>query len=476
MILSSCLFLVLGSAWSPTAASSTPDFLYRDVVVVGGGASGAYAAVRLRDDFNKSIALIEKQSILGGMVDTFVDKKTGGTYDFGVQSFLNVSNSMEFFKRFNISVGSGSTGPSLITKYVDFNTGEKVDFEPPSFEAQIAAVSRFLKVIEPWESLLRPGYWNFPKPSQIPDDLLIPFGQFLTKYNLEEGAPIIYSTTGLGVGNMSEVATMFALQSFGWDMARGLTGEMGLYVPTSGGIQSLYNAIATDLGDDVFYSSTVIETRRTNWGVFLTVRSHKTGKVSVIVARRLLVAIEPTKENMAALDLSPYEQETLSKFTYSNEFTGLVDNPVFNKSYSYFNLPSTAAPDHYLVFQEEPATVSFAYSGLGHLFRVMIIGNNTSTDVEAKHLAQTSFNTLLNSGHLSGSIQNQRLNWAAFSTHGPMHARVSVAEVKAGFYQDLYKLQGSRCTWWTGGAFAVNFQTKLWEFDEVLIPKLLEGL
>jgi flavin-dependent dehydrogenase len=33
-------------------------------VVVGGGASGAYAAVRLRDDFGKSVALIEKQSIL----------------------------------------------------------------------------------------------------------------------------------------------------------------------------------------------------------------------------------------------------------------------------------------------------------------------------------------------------------------------------------------------------------------------------
>jgi hypothetical protein len=414
--------------------------------------------------------------VQGGMVDTFVEEKTGNTYDFGVQSFLNVSNSTQFFDRFNISVGSSSTGPSLITEYIDFNTGEKVEFEPPSYTEQIAAVSKFLEVIEPWETMLRPGYWNFPEPDKIPEDLLIPFGEFLTKYNLEEGAPIIYSTTGLGVGNMSEVATMFALQSFGWDMARGLTGKMGLFVPTSGGIQSLYNAIATDLGDDVLYSTTVIETRRTDFGVFLTVRNHKTGKVSVIVARRLLVAIEPTEDNVATLDLSPSEWKTLSKFTYSNEFTGLVDNAVFNKSYSYFNLPCSAAPDHYLVFQEEPTTASFAYSGLGHLFRVMIIGNKTSTAAEAKALAQSSFDTLLNSGHLSGPIQDQKLNWAAFSTHGPMHARVSVEEVKDGFYQDLYKLQGARSTWWTGGAFAVNFQTKLWEFDEVLIPKLLEGL
>ncbi|KAJ5349988.1 hypothetical protein N7541_007715 [Penicillium brevicompactum] len=69
--------------------------------------------------------------------------------------------------------------------------------------------------------------------------------------------------------------------------------------------------------------------------------------------------------------------------------------------------------------------------------------------------------------------------WAAFATHGPMHARVTVEQVKAGFFQDLYKLHSARSTWWTGGAFAANFQTQLWKFDEGLIPKIpktLQGL
>lgn len=411
------------------------------------------------------------------MVDTYVEKKTGATYDFGVQSFLNVSKAMDFFDRFNISVSSNSSSPTLITEYIDFNTGAEVAFQPPSLTAQITAIAKFLDVIEPWESMLQPGYWDFPEPDNIPEDLLIPFGEFLTKYGLEDGAPIMYSTTGLGVGNMSEVATMFALQSFGWDMARGLTGQMGLFTPTSGGNQALYNAIAKDLGDDVLYSSTVINSHRTNSSVQLTVRNHKTGKLTQIVARRLLVAIEPTDDNVAPLDLSPFERDTLAKFTYSNEFTGLVDNSVFNTSYYYFNLPSSAAPNHTLVFQDEPMVASFEYTGLEHLFRVMIIGNTTTTSSEAKFLAQTSFDTLLNTGRLSGTeLQTQKLTWAAFSTHGPMHARVSVDEVKNGFFQDLYKLQGARSTWWTGGAFSVNFQTKLWEFDEGLIPKILEGL
>lgn len=41
-----------------------PSVVYRDVLIVGGGASGAYAAVRLREDFGKSILLVEKENIL----------------------------------------------------------------------------------------------------------------------------------------------------------------------------------------------------------------------------------------------------------------------------------------------------------------------------------------------------------------------------------------------------------------------------
>jgi alkyl hydroperoxide reductase subunit AhpF len=64
MLSLSYIIVGLGGILPFTIANTIPDFLYRDVVVIGGGASGAYAAVRLRDDFDKSIALIEKQDIL----------------------------------------------------------------------------------------------------------------------------------------------------------------------------------------------------------------------------------------------------------------------------------------------------------------------------------------------------------------------------------------------------------------------------
>lgn len=45
-------------------AVKLPRVLSKDVVIIGGGASGSYAAVRLRDDYGKSIVLVEKQDKL----------------------------------------------------------------------------------------------------------------------------------------------------------------------------------------------------------------------------------------------------------------------------------------------------------------------------------------------------------------------------------------------------------------------------
>lgn len=42
-----------------------------------------------------------------------------------------------------------------------------------------------------------------------------------------------------------------------------------------------------------------------------------------------------------------------------------------------------------------------------------------------------------------------------------MHIHVSAEEIRKGFIQRLYTLQGRRATWWTGGAFNMQFQAVL---------------
>jgi len=40
----------------------------KDVAILGGGASGTYAAVRLREDYGKSVLLIEMEAVLVGIL------------------------------------------------------------------------------------------------------------------------------------------------------------------------------------------------------------------------------------------------------------------------------------------------------------------------------------------------------------------------------------------------------------------------
>ncbi|KAF4152968.1 hypothetical protein CNMCM6936_001105 [Aspergillus lentulus] len=467
--------LSLAAAASLATASLLPNILFKDVVVVGGGASGAYAAVRLRDDFGKSVALIEKQSILGGMVDSYVDPKTGAPLDYGVKIFIDAGNATGFFDRFGIARGN-SYNPTVTTEYIDFRTGDVVNMTLPPFPDQFAAIAKFLEVVEPWEHLMQPGYYDFPQPDAIPEDLLITFGDFVTKHGLEDAAPLIYESTGLGLGNMTRETTLFVLQSFGPSMARAMLGKQGMFVPASGRNQDLYDAVAEHLGDDVLYSSTVVDSWRTPYGVFLTVKNSKTGQITLITARRLLLAIEPTKDNMAPFDLDDNERTVFSKFTYTNEYTGLVNNSAFATNYSYFNLPASAAPDNYLALPNPSFTARIDYLGGDNVFRVTIVGDETLDSAGARRLVQKDFDTLRKAGRLLDAKEGEQVSWVDFSAHGPMHARVSVADLKDGFYQKLYALQGGRSTWWTGGAFSVNFQTTLWQYDELLFPEILKGL
>ncbi|KID76132.1 Tryptophan halogenase, partial [Metarhizium brunneum ARSEF 3297] len=438
------------------AIHALPNVLFKDVVIVGGGASGSYAAVRLREDFGKSITLVEKDEILGGHVDSYVDTKTGTPYDFGVKEFIQAGNATGFFDRLGVQRGRSTKTP-LNTTYIDFKSGKVLDFAPPPSAAQLDALADFLRVVEPWEHFLQPGYFDFPEPSHIPGELLVPFGDFVSKHGLERAMPFIYQTTGLGVGNMTRAITLFALQAF-----------------ASGRNQDLYDAVAAVLGSDVLYASKVVNTLRTNLGVIVTVRHLKSRRLTYIAAKALLIAIEPTGDNTGPFSLDPDEKHIFSKFTYTREYTGIIDNAALAAHASYFNLPSDAAPNNYLSYPEPPFTARIDYMGSGHYFRVTVIGDDKLDDKGAKALVDKDFATLVDAHVLRGSAA-EKVHWVAFSTHGPMHARVSVGDVQRGFFQKLYALQGRRSTWWTGGAWSVNFQSALWQYDDIIVPMMLWG-
>lgn len=54
----------IAAAVTASNERATVKTITRDVAIIGGGASGAYSAVRLREDFGVSILLIEKDDRL----------------------------------------------------------------------------------------------------------------------------------------------------------------------------------------------------------------------------------------------------------------------------------------------------------------------------------------------------------------------------------------------------------------------------
>lgn len=64
---------LLAAASAVSATSWLPEIITRDVAIIGGGASGSYAAIRLKEDFGKSVIVVEKA---GRMVRNLLDLLT----------------------------------------------------------------------------------------------------------------------------------------------------------------------------------------------------------------------------------------------------------------------------------------------------------------------------------------------------------------------------------------------------------------
>ncbi|KAH7148440.1 hypothetical protein EDB81DRAFT_868743 [Dactylonectria macrodidyma] len=478
MSLAKSLVSFLATAALATTASAAACVLQKDVVIVGGGASGSHAAFRLREDYDKSILLIEKRDHLGGHVNSH-DGTSGTSYNYGVQSFVDVHGAAEFVND-RLGVETATPGrTSTTTRYLDFTTGEDVAYTAPTSAQLAAALTKYASICAEYEDKLLPSFWDFWAPEDIPEDLLLPFGEFVEKYELEALVPTLFKVTGMGLGDVTKQLTIWVMQAFGGPMARSFLGTQSSFAPASGRNQDIYDAFAEKLGDDVVYSATVLSAKRSDDGVLLTVATANNRTISV-KAKRLLLAIEPTASNLAPFDLDTQEHSVFDKFSYSAIAAGIVSNPSLPKGYSLTNLPSSASPSNWLELPDLDFTARFDYMGTEEAedrdyFRLLVIGDGNLDSTAAKALAQANFDTLIEAGAID-KPDSSELEFVAFAEHGPMHARVSADELKDGFIQDLYALQGLRSTWWTGGAWFAQFQTHLWWYNDILIPKLIEDM
>jgi hypothetical protein len=406
----------------------------------------------------------------GGHVNTYTDPETGEAFNYGVQSYIDYKGAKAFFERFGIPLQ-----PNVLflsdTVNVDPNTGKLVPnvTAAPPLNSSIAALQKYYDMIVPWNDIMLPGYWNFPPGEQIPADLLLPFSDFVTKYTLEDMAPILAVVSGQNINTPNP--TLFVVKNFGATVVEGFLNNT-FFDPVPFNNSLLYGDAERLLGDDVVLTSTVVEANRSDYGISLVVEDLQTGRKTLVSAKRLLVASEPSIHNLAVLALDEQEKAVFSTWSYGTVYTAVLKTNLIpdNTSVSFVTPANSASA-------QKPYSFSITWNGASGYFWIIFGAEENLSESEAKEAIIAEMKTLYDGGAfppIGSSTPSSEV--VAISNHSSVVWGQSVEQLKAGFVQDLYALQGHKDTWYTGGLWCPDYSSNVWAFTDTVLPKLLEGI
>ncbi|KAI1418739.1 FAD/NAD(P)-binding domain-containing protein [Hypoxylon sp. FL1857] len=452
-----CFPRLVGAAENVDFNTDPPfaDTIYRDVVVIGGGSSGTYTAVRLRD-YGKTVAVVERKGKLGGHAETYVDPNTGYAINIGVAVFAQLKVVTDYFARFNIPLTTiSSFGTS---EYVDFSTGRAVDFTPPSEEAFNAALTAYSAQLEKYPAIQ--GSFNLTYP--VEEDLLMSFGEFALKYNLGDMVPETF-LTNQGYVPLLNISMLYIFKYLNAEQINSF--KQGYLTTVHHDTQELYEKATTFLGSDVLLNSTVQSVDRSGAGPVQVSVQTPTGR-KLIVAKKIVFTAPPLLSNLGGYDLSDDEKTLFSQFSANGYYTGLLNNTGFNVSMF------AAGPNQQYEVPKLPGPYTFNINqGLTQVFYggpIVYLEDDVKADI---------LETVRRVREARGIPTDTYPEWLAFSSHSPFNLMVSNEAIKGGFYEKLFALQGQRNTYYSGAAWHTQDSSVLWQFTEdYILPILLASL
>jgi hypothetical protein len=464
--------LALFIAGSTSATVNPADFssnniITRDVCIIGGGSSGTYATIRLQQ-MDKSVVLIEQKPTLGGHVNTFQDPVTGKSFDYGVISFDNIAVVNNYFNSFGLLLTPLSFQGG-VQDFANFKDGMIVQL--PASVPWTNQTAQGLALFAYGEQLAKYPFLvnGFDLPSPVPEDLLITYGDFLQKYNLEALADTAF-TFIQGVGNILAQPTLYIMKYFAEITVQNILGTGGGFLTTANqDNQELYNKAQAKLGSDALVSSNVLWIGRDDDGVSVVV-STPSGK-KLIKASELLIAIQPKLDslNTLGMDLDPVEQHLFGQFNNSYYWDMVIRNSGIPDNISLNNVDPAAT----LALPPLPGLYGVDSSGLPGLHTAYYSSPFYISDEQVKADTLAAIARIVKAnGYTAGNPE-----FAGFNNHAPFELTVSVDAIRDGFYSKLNALQGRRNTWWTGATWQAHDSSQIWNWTEyTLLPKLVASL
>ncbi|CZT13866.1 related to amine oxidase, flavin-containing superfamily [Rhynchosporium agropyri] len=456
-----CLLIIVSGLISVAIAAA----IEYDVVVVGGGSSGTYAAVRLQQS-GKSVALIEKECRLGGHTNTYEDSATGKTFEYGTQVLVNTTTVRDFFASLSIPLAPFKPGGQ--PKAVDFKNSVAGPAWPVvDANASAAALDKYQALLEQYHDDFFRGY-HLPDP--VPEDLLLPWGDFLRKYNL--GA-LAYDgfLQFQGMGNILAQPTLYVMKLFN-PMQVSARKYKSKVSEANHNMQALWDAAEHKLGNG---SSTVVKCaniqsiKREPSCVTLTAQTPS--GIQTIHAKKVLMTIPPTIALLDQfLDLTTEETELFSRFNSSYYWNAVLSDTGFPEGVSLYNYDSTAP----FGIPGLPGAYYFS-TEVNNLYSVQYSSPTKASDDEFISDLLASVQNIRTALNLPPPSRSTAIK--ASNNHSPFALTVSIDEIRDGFYKRLVSLQSLTNTFWTGANWASGSSSTIWDFTEVeVIPAILKSL
>ena len=371
-----------------------------------------------------------------GHVNTYVDATSGQTYDYGVQIFSNISVLSNFFAHFHVPLAPVPAASGGVTKYVNFENGAQV---PPSKITDgnlTAAWIEYTKQQAKYPTIFEE--WDLPYP--VPEDLLMPYGDFLQKYDLQAMAysAFLYNQ---GAGNILSQPTLYMMKYQDRVQMKSLL-ETGFVFNELNDNQELYNRAQAELEPNVFLSSNVESISREAHGVEVCVMTPSGRKH--IKAAKLLITIPPKLSNLGFLDLDSNDRKLLGQFNNSGYWDSVLRHTGIPDDTSVTNANSDAT----FSIPEMPGVLTFPNTPIKGLHAAYYSSPKDMSDDEVKSEILSTLDRVRES--LGYPPPEQKPEFAGLHNHSPFVLTVSTEAIKNGFYKQLLGLQGKSNTWWTG--------------------------
>ncbi|MBQ0863760.1 NAD(P)/FAD-dependent oxidoreductase [Streptomyces sp. RK75] len=422
-----------------------------DVCVIGGGASGTYTAMRLRE-LGRDVLVVERTDRLGGHTETYRDPATGRTAEVGLLIWRDLPIVRDFFDKLDVPVEI-SAGRQEPPKFADFRTGRLIDYQyPPT-----TVMSAYLRIRRKYPFLEA----GFDLPDPVPSELLMPFREFAAEHNLGSLVPFVFRALD-GFGNLLDLPTLYIMKGLDIDGTSRIIKGHSFLTTKARNNGGLYEKATARLGDDVLFGAELTGVAREDGGV--TLRAATPQGVHTIRAKRVVFTAPPVPGNLAPFDLDDTERALFGRFRSTFFYTGLLRLPGVPDNLTVQN--ATAEPPFHTPAM--PVTYFIEPSGVTGLHKVKYGSTVALTHAQVRARVLADIRRLV----AAGTLPRTTMELETLKSHSPYALTVSRDDIADGFYRRLYSLQGRNRTFYNGAAFQTHDSSLLWQFTERLLPRL----